>query len=162
MTSQRDAFFFQLFDHAKKDKDIVAITVDMHTWALDDWKKEIPKQYINVGIAEQNAINIAAGLAHEGKKPFILSIASFIIFRAFEQIRTNMCINQLPICIVGVGQDDDYWKAGKTHCPYGDTIVVRALDNIRVFDAPEPPEVGSLVDEILKDFKPTYVRTRRQ
>ena len=161
MTSQRDAFFYSLLEHARKDKDIIALTVDMHTWALDEWKKEIPDQYINVGIAEQNAINVAAGLAYEGKKPFILSIASFIIFRAFEQIRTNICINSLPVCIVGVGMGSDYIKAGETHCPIGDEIVIGSLPGIRILDALEPDEVGVLVDDILKDFKPTYVRTRR-
>ena len=98
--SQRDAFWSEVGVQMAHDEDIVIVVVDMSTPVFDEIRVKYPHRFINVGIAEQNAISVAAGLAMKGKKVFVYAIASFMVLRCFEQIRVNCSIMGLPITIV--------------------------------------------------------------
>ena len=100
---QRDAFWDRIFELASENKDIILVSADMGAPSLDKFRKDLPAQFVNVGIAEQNAITLAAGLAMTGKKVFTYAIAPFITLRCIEQIRVECCIMGLPLTMVGVG-----------------------------------------------------------
>ena len=103
MTELRDAFFYTLLDKAKKDKNVILLTADMGAFALKEFAEQVPNQFFNVGIAEQNMISVAAGLASKGKQVYCYSIASFLILRAFEQIKIDVCDMKSNVILVGVG-----------------------------------------------------------
>lgn len=130
--SQRDAFWEGLYDIAKENHDVIVISADMGAPALDIFKKDLPSQYINVGIAEQNAITVAAGLALAGKKVFAYAIAPFITMRCLEQIRVENAIMGIPVTIVGVGAGFGYADSGPTHHLIEDIAIMRSMPHITV------------------------------
>ena len=90
--SQRDIFWTRIGEMMRDDNDIVIVTADMGTPAFDNIRTIYPNRFFNVGIAEQNCISVAAGLALEGKKPYIFNIATFAILRGLEQIKVGVSI----------------------------------------------------------------------
>ncbi|MEW5895576.1 MAG: transketolase C-terminal domain-containing protein [Candidatus Omnitrophota bacterium] len=131
-TTQRDAFWDTLYEMAHEDKSIVVVTADMGAPALDKFRKDYPSQFVNVGIAEQNGILVAAGLALTGKKVFAYAIAPFITLRCLEQIRVNDAIMKIPINIVGVGAGFGYQDSGPTHHIIEDIAVIRSMPNVQI------------------------------
>lgn len=130
--SQRDAFWNKVYELAKNDKDIIIITADMGAPSLDKFRKYLAPQFVNVGIAEQNAITLAAGLALSGKKVFTYAIAPFITLRCLDQIRVENAIMKIPITIVGVGVGFGYEDSGPTHHLIEDITIMRSMPNIRI------------------------------
>ena len=130
--TQRDAFFDRLYELARQNPDIVIVAADMSAPALDKFRKDLPSQFVNVGIAEQNAILIASGLALAGKKVFAYAIAPFITLRCIEQIRVNNSIMNIPITIVGMGTGLSYDSDGPTHHLIEDIAVLRAFPNVEI------------------------------
>jgi len=160
MISQRDAFFQRVYELAKENRDIIVISADMGTSALEPFQRDLPGQFVDAGIAEQNAINVAAGLALEGKRVFVFAIAPFITLRCYEQIRTSICMMNLPVTIVGVGAGVSYDESGPTHHAVEDISVMRVLPNMQIFNitnAVMAEEIASLAVE-----SPTYVRVDRK
>jgi len=127
---QRDAFFDVLYDLAKNDKNVYLVSIDMSAPSLDKFRKDLSSQYINVGIAEQNGISIASGMALQGKKVYVYGISSFVSTRCLEQIRINCGIMGIPLTIVGVGCGFSYDDAGPTHNIFEDVSLIRAIPNI--------------------------------
>ena len=99
----RDAIIEKLFLQAEQNRNIILISNDLGAPSLDQFRNQIPHQFINAGIAEQNIISVAAGMALHGKRVFVYSIASFIILRCYEQIKIDLCTMKLPVTILGVG-----------------------------------------------------------
>ena len=118
----------KLCELAKTDKDIYLITPDMGYGILEPFQKKFPDRFINVGIAEQTAINVAVGLALSGKKPYVYGILTFTLYRAFEQIRNYMCHLQLNIGIIGVGKDMTYDKLDYSHHAMDDQSIFGSLE----------------------------------
>ena len=127
----RDAFFFDLYNIARNDRQVVFLTADMGAYSLARFKKDLPKQYINVGVAEQNMVSVAAGLSLSGKKVFIYSITPFTTFRCFEQIKIDLSGMNLPVVIVGMGTGFTYSGDGPTHHAIHDLAVMRVLPDSR-------------------------------
>ena len=130
--SQRDAFWNTVYQRALSDRDIVIVSADMGAPALDQIRRDIPAQFINTGIAEQNTITLATGLAMSGKKVFTYAIAPFITLRCLEQIRVNNAMMNIPITIVGVGAGFGYEDSGPTHHLIEDIAVMRSMPNITI------------------------------
>jgi len=162
MISQRDAFFKRVYELAKENRDIIVISADMGTSALEPFKRDLPGQFVDVGIAEQNAINVAAGLALEGKKVFVFAIAPFITMRCFEQIRTSICMMNLPVTIVGVGAGVSYDEAGPTHWAVEDLSVMRCLPNMVIFSPSDSDWASNLAGYVIDLHCPSYVRVDRK
>ena len=99
----RNAFFDELVKIGIKDRNVIFLSVDTDADSLQIFKKKFPERFINTGVAEQETINLAAGLALSGKKVFIYSLLPFITMRCFEQIKINICSLKLPITIIGLG-----------------------------------------------------------
>jgi len=156
--SQRDAFFNALFLLAKQDRNIVLVSADMGAPSLDQWRLDLPSQYLNVGIAEANAVSIATGLAKLGKKVFVYAIAPFISLRCYEQVKLGPCAHNLPITLVGVGAGFSYEDSGPTHHTLEDVAIMSALPNMTVITVTD-----SVMAEALARVSsgPTYIRLDR-
>src|SRR4051812_42470667 len=111
----RTAFISTLAKLAEQDKNVWLVTGDLGFAVFEDFMKRFPDQYINVGVAEQDMIGIAAGLALLGKKPFVYSISTFATMRPYEQIRNDICYQNLPIVLIGGGSTFSYSTFGCTH-----------------------------------------------
>ena len=146
MSTPRDIFISELFEFAKIDPKVIFISVDLGAPALDIWRKELPDQFIAGGISEQNAINVAAGLARAGMKPYVYFMASFVA-RCFEQIRYSCAMAQNPITILGNGVGLGYAPAGPAHEPTEDLCYMRAIPNIEIVS----PSSESLTKYLVKD-----------
>lgn len=123
----RDAFFKALYDRASADRDIIVLTGDQGAFWLDKIAKDMPEQFLNCGIAEQNMISVAAGLALTGRKPFIHGINNFLVLRALEQISVDIVSMKLPVVLIGVGAGYTYSTDGPTHhgvCDLGAALSV--------------------------------------
>jgi transketolase C-terminal domain/subunit len=133
MTELRDAFFYALLAKARRDKNVVLMTADMGAYAVRAFAEELPEQFFNVGIAEQNMISVAAGLALKGKQVYCYAISAFLVLRAFEQIKIDVCNMRSNVILVGVGGGVDYSYDGSTHhCP-NDIGILRTLPNLGIY-----------------------------
>lgn len=161
MQSMRDAFFYRVFEYAKNNADIVVLTPDFSTPSFDRFRTELPGQFLNTGISEQNTLLVAAGLAHSGKNVFIAGIAPFVAMRCFEQTRLYAADMNMSIKIVAVGAGFSYNTAGPTHHSVEDIAIMRALPNMRIFS----PSCNSQVEEITawsaENLCPAYIRLDR-
>ncbi len=154
----RDAFFEELCNIARKDRNVIILTGDMGAYKLEEFRKEKTGQVINVGIAEQNLINVATGLALGGKKVFCYGIAAFIIQRCYEQIKVNLCDMNLPVTLIGYGAGNYYERDGATHCILFDIDIMRVLPNMRIVTL-DDPDSGKKVAQLGYESKtPLYIR----
>ena len=158
---QRDVFFDKLYEIAKKDSDVIVVTADMGARSLDIFKKTIPHQLINVGIAEQNAILIASGLTLTGKKVFVYAIASFISLRCLEQIRVSNSIMNIPITIIGMGPGFGYNSDGPTHHLIEDISVLRSFPNINIYNITDNIMAEKLVPILYENQEVNYIRMEK-
>src|SRR5579872_6006431 len=111
----RSTFIKTLADLAESDKRIILLTADLGYNALEPFVQQFPNRYINVGVAEQNMIGIATGLAEAGFIPFVYSIVTFATLRPYEFIRNGPVLHRLPVRIVGVGTGFEYSHNGASH-----------------------------------------------
>lgn len=155
---QRDSFFNKLYELASKDRNLFIVVADMSAPALDRFRTNLPNQFINVGIAEQNAIQIASGLAMTGKKVFAYAISPFITLRALEQIRVSNGIMGIPITIVGMGTGLSYEKDGPTHHLIEDISIMRALPNIKIMNITDSNLAAKAAESSYHSNLTTYVR----
>jgi transketolase len=160
MTAPRDIFIEKLFELAKKDSSIIFISVDLGAPSLDKWRAELPDQFIAAGISEQNAINVAAGLAASGKKPYVYMMASWAA-RCFEQIRYSCAMGGNPITILGNGVALGYAPAGPAHEPTEDLAYMRAIEGIEIHSPSSAQLTLDLAIETVKNPKLRYVRLER-
>jgi len=131
---------------------------DLGFGVVDAFARELPEQFLNVGVAEQNMIGVAAGLASGGFKVFVYSIANFPTFRCLEQIRNDVCFHHLDVTIVSVGAGVSYGALGYTHHAVEDISVMRSLPGIRILSPADPIEARIAVQEVLSKRGPSYIR----
>lgn len=160
--AMRDAFWDEIYELAKKDKDIVIVSADFGAPSLDKFRRDFPEQYINTGISEQNAILLATGLALEGKKPIAYAITQFITLRCFEQIRIYPCGMNLPVTIVGVGAGACYWESGYTHHSLEQLSIMRTLPNLEIINCSSQRMASEVADYIVQGTGPKYVQLDRE
>lgn len=153
----RDAFFGQVYEIIKQDKNAIFLTADMGAMDLVRIKNDFPKQFYNVGISEQNMISVAAGLALSGKKVFIYTIACFLQ-RAFEQIKVDICGMNLPVTIIGgcVGLSNS--TDGSTHHSINDISIMRTLPNLTIYNPNEALEAAYCANIAYIANAPYYIR----
>ena len=154
----RDAFFDEIYLESINNPNLIVITNDMDIFSLRKLKKERPNQFINVGVAEQNMINIASGLASCGMKVIIYGIAPFVVFRCFEQIKMNICSMNLPVTIVGIGSGVSFAFDGPTHHAIQDISVMNALPEINILNPSDSNSAKQCSNLILNTENPFYVR----
>ena len=134
-TAMRDSFLRQILARMEKDDRVFFVSADFGSPVLDHIRENYPDRFINVGVAEQNLINVSAGLAIEGFKVFAYAIAPFITMRCFEQLRVNLAllseVRTMNVNLIGVGAGYSYVVSGPTHQCYEDLSLVRSLPNFR-------------------------------
>ena len=128
----RKTFISTLTDLAAQDRRIVLLTADLGYTILEPFAEQHPDRFYNTGVAEQNMLGLATGLAHQGFIPFVYSIATFAAIRPYEFIRNGPVLHHLPVRIVGVGGGFDYGSAGITHHALEDIGLMRLQPGLRV------------------------------
>jgi transketolase len=139
----------------------VFLTGDLGYQALEPLQESLGERFINAGIAEQNMVSAAAGLAKTGFQPWVYSIAPFVYARPFEQIRNDVCLHDLPVRLVGNGGGYAYGVMGATHHALEDYGAMLCLMNMKVFVPAFAPDVSEIINQ-LNDFEhPAYLRLGR-
>ncbi len=157
----REAFFNSLYSIARKDKNVILLTADIGATCHDKFKRLLPRQYINMGVAEQNMIGVASGLALSGKKVYAYTIIPFLVMRCYEQIRVDICCMNLPVTLVGIGAGLDYSTLGPTHHAAEDISIMRALPSMTVYSPSDNLSACALAEETYKNSFPQYIRLDR-
>ena len=157
----RDAFFNALYAAARKDRRIMLLSDDFGAPSLDKFRADLPDQYINIGIAEQNMISVAAGLSLEGKIVFSYAIAPFITLRCYEQIKIDLCTMNLPVTLLGVGAGYGYDTAGPTHHAIEDISIMRVLPNMTILCPSTAGMAAECVELACSIPEPKYIRLER-
>ncbi len=154
-----DEFAATLEDLAKADPNIVAVTSDSRgSGKLAPFGKALPKQIVEVGIAEQNLVGITAGLAACGKKAFGVSPACFLTARSLEQIKNDVCYSNVPAKLIGISAGVSYGALGSTHHSLHDLAVLRAINNISIVVPADNFETRAAIRAAARATKPVYVR----
>jgi len=154
----RTAFVKKLTDLAHQDKDLYLITADTGFKVFEEYKDIFPDRYLNIGISESAMVSIASGLALSGKKVFLYGIVPFVVMRCFEQIRNDLCMQNLPVVIVGVGAGLVYGREGPTHHSLEDIAILNALPNMTIVCPGDPLEVEKAMTETRHLTGPMYLR----
>ena len=155
----RKAFGSIMCDLAESNKDIIVIAADVSSSAgLTEFKNKFPNQFLNVGIAEQNMVGIASGLAKEGANVFITSFASFASMRGYEAIVNLVGYMNLNVKIVGLGSGFSLGVQGNTHYALEDIAIMRAIPNMKIFAPADCAEEVKILDYLSDHSGPAYVR----
>jgi len=158
----RKTFIKTLVSLAAKNERVILITPDIGYSVLEEFQNAYPSRFFNVGIAEQNAISIAAGMALEGMIPYVYTINPFVCMRPFEQIRVDVAYMKTNVRIVGVGAGFSYGAAGATHHSIEDIAIMRALPGMTVICPGDPWEVEQAMNASLDYIGPIFLRLGKQ
>lgn len=158
----RDAFFNKLVSHAINDPSIMILTADHGAFALRDFSKLYPKQYINIGISEQNMIGVAAGLALSGKTVFVYGISPFVSLRVLEHLTIDVAAMNLPVNVVSVGAGFTYSTDGQTHLGLQDVGAVMTIPGMTILNSSDPQNTSDFVDLAISSQKPHYIRIEKE
>ena len=160
--TMRDAFLGRLHAGMKTDDRLFLVSDDFGAPALDKIRTDHPDRYVNVGIAEQNAVNVTAGLALEGYVSYAYGIAGFMTMRCYEQIRTNLSmaaqVRPLNANIVGVGAGISYDLSGPSHHCLEDLTIMRLLPNLEIFSPSDWVLAGEVAAYSTRSNRPKYIR----
>lgn len=156
----RNSFANAFHDLAKNDRRIYLVVADITAAAgVASFQKESPERFLNVGVAEQMMIGMCAGLALRGCIPFAYTIATFTIYRPFEQVRVDCCYQNLPVKLVGVGGGVNYSTLGSTHHASEDVAIMSVLPNMTVLAPCDPAETAVVTKACVEKVPgPVYLR----
>lgn len=154
----RAALVETLCELAEDDDRVMLLTADLGWGALEPFAKAFPRRFLNVGVAEQNMIGVATGLALEGAVPFAYSIATFATSRCYEQFRDGPALHRLPIRLLGIGGGFAYGHAGPTHHALEDLCIIRALPGVAVVAPADSSQTRSALRATLDVPGPVYLR----
>jgi Transketolase, C-terminal subunit len=160
--SNRQVICDTLMELSKEDKDIMVLTCDSRGSAsMGNFAKEYPEQFVEVGIAEQDSVGIAAGLATCGKKPYVASPACFLSMRSVEQIKVDIAYSKTNVKLIGISGGVSYGALGMTHHSLQDIAVIRAIPDIAVLLPADRFETKKMIEAFQKYNKPAYIRIGR-
>ena len=154
----RTTFIKTLIELARQDDNIFLLTPDMGYSVLEPFRNEFPDRFLNTGIAEQNTIGVAAGLALTGKIVYVYSIIPFVTMRCYEQVRLDLAYNNTNVKLIGIGAGLTYGSLGPSHHAVEDIAIMRSIPNMTVLCPGDPIEVAELVKASHATFGPTYIR----
>lgn len=153
----RGSFVKKVIEAARRDPNLYLLTADLGFRALEPFRDEFPKQFVNVGVAEANMVGVATGLALMGKRVCVYSIVPFVTFRCYEQIRNDVCWQNLDVKFVGVGGGFSYGNQGISHNVTEDLAVMRVLPNMTVFCPGDRVEAEAMSEIVLSRPGPAYL-----
>jgi len=154
----RTTFINELIRQARMNLDIFLVIGDLGFSVVEPFAEEFPDRFLNAGISEQNMAGMAAGLASEGYRPFIYSIANFPTLRCLEQIRNDICYHEFPVTVVAVGAGLAYGNLGYSHHAIQDIGCMRGLPNMEIYSPADPGETQYCLRRLLSRPHPAYLR----
>jgi transketolase len=152
----RKAFITTLCELAAADERIVLMTGDLGHLAMEPFREQFPSRFLNVGVAEQNMIGLATGLAEAGFLPYAYSIATFAALRPLEFIRNGPVLHQLPVRIVGMGMGFEYGHSGPTHYGVEDVAVLRTLPGLTIVIPADSDQAANAIRDTSNLKGPVY------
>ncbi|WP_139996035.1 transketolase family protein [Paenibacillus paridis] len=158
----RQAMCEALIELAQEDRDIMVLASDSRgSAAMAPFVKQFPEQFVETGIAEQNIVGIAAGLAHSGKKPFVTSPACFLSMRSIEQVKVDVAYSATNVKLVGISGGVSYGALGMSHHSLQDIAVTRAIPGLTIILPADRHETRKMTQALAKHEGGTYVRIGR-
>ena len=158
----RKAICDVLLKEAETDKDIVVLCSDSRGSAsLAPFAEAYPEQFVEMGIAEQDLVSVSAGLAHCGKKAFAASPACFLSTRSYEQCKIDVAYSNTNVKLIGISGGISYGALGMSHHSAQDIAAMSAIRNMRVYLPSDRFQTAKLIEALLKDEKPAYIRVGR-
>jgi transketolase len=154
----RTAFIETLTALAAEDHRVALVTADLGWSVVERFARAYPDRFLNVGVAEQNMVGVATGLARAGLVPFLYSIATFSSMRCYEQFRTGPVLHRLPVRLVGIGGGFAYGHAGPTHYAVEDLAILRAQPGVTVIAPADSAQTRSVVRATADHPGPVYLR----
>lgn len=154
----RNTFSKKLTEYAEKKKELLILSADLGYSVFDNFRKEFPDKFYNMGVAENTMVGVAAGLTMGGKKVFIYSISKFLANKCFEQIREDICYHKLPVVMIGTGSGFSYGQAGHSHYSNEDIGCLRTIPELTIVSPIDPFELEILLDQSLTYPHPIYFR----
>lgn len=154
----RDQFIKSLALQAAQDESVTLVIGDLGFGVVEEFAESFPNQFFNAGIAEQAMVGLSAGLASEGRRVFVYSIANFPTFRCLEQIRNDVCYHNLDVTICSIGCGFGYGSLGYSHHGLEDIAIMRPLPGLKIFCPSDPQEVDLAVRYAVKNPGPKYLR----
>lgn len=154
----RNAFIEELTLLAEENDKIFLIIGDLGFGVIENFEKRFPNQFLNAGVAEQNMMGMAAGLASAGYKVYVYSIGNFPVFRCLEQIRNDICYQELDVSIVSIGAGLSYGTLGYSHHAIDDIGVMSALPGMTIYSPADPIETRRALRESMSLQTPKYFR----
>ena len=162
MSTLRGAFTQRILELAKEDKSIFTLATDSRgSVTLGDYAKQLPEQFVECGIAEQDAVGIAAGLADAGLRPFVCGPACFFSMRSAEQVKVDVAYSHMNVKIIGVSGGVSYGALGSTHHSTQDIALMRAIPSLEVFLPSDAVQMRCLTDYLAASNEPAFVRVGR-
>ena len=158
----RKTFIDKILAAIEKYPEMMILLGDSGLGVFDDFQRKFPDQFINTGVAEQNATGLAAGLAITGSKVMLYNISPFVLYRCYEQVRNDICYQGLPVILVGIGSGVTYAPQGMTHYSVEDIGLCKTLPGLQVFSPADPVEAGKIAEFCLETDKPVYIRLAKQ
>ena len=161
MLDMRDAFFFELHEIMRDDKNVYLLTADHGAFGVDRIRADFPYQYLNVGIAEQNLMSTASGLALSGKIVYVYGIVNFVTLRCLDQINIDIASMNLHINIIGVGAGFTYSTDGPTHHGTQDIAVMSAIPNFSIYNCTDVVTTKAFARIGYEQSGPKYIRIEK-
>jgi transketolase len=157
----RKEFFDTLHNRMKENETIIFVTADLGFGLANSIKEDFPDRFYNVQAAEMAMLNIAVGLALEGRIAFCYSITPFLLWRAAETIRNYVNHESIPCKLIGSGRDNSYHEDGFSHFAGDDKDLLKCFPNINCYWPEEKEEIPNLVDEMISNPLPYYLNLKR-
>lgn len=154
----RNEFVDELLKIAVKDSRVMAVLADNGLQVFDEYQRQVPRQFLNVGIAEANMVALSAGLASGGFVPFAYTILSFLTYRAFEFIRDDVCYQKKNVKLVGIGAGFAYSTLGPTHHGTEDISAMRAMPGLKILCPSDPTSARQAAHLAYETPGPVYIR----
>ncbi|MDR1133668.1 MAG: hypothetical protein LBL05_05860, partial [Synergistaceae bacterium] len=153
----RNAFVNTLLDAAETDRRVALLMAEVGFSVVEPFEKKFPARFFNTGIAEQNLILTAAGMAMDGMRPVAYSMSCFLPSRAFEQIKVSVCYQNAPVTIAAIGAGMSYGEMGPTHHATEESALMRALPNLTVIFPSDGAELSSALRYSINSNSPAYI-----
>ena len=154
----RNTFIDELVLQAETNEKVALVVGDLGYSVVEPFAEKFPERFINAGVAEQNMMGLAAGMASEGYHVFVYSIANFPTFRCAEQIRNDVAYHNLPVTVVAVGGGLAYGNLGYSHHAIQDYALIRVMPNMLIAAPGDPFEVRACISYLIKNPGPSYLR----
>lgn len=158
----RNAFIDTILESCRTRDDIFVLSGDAGLGVFDRFREERPDRFLNMGVAEQNTISFAAGLAMTGYRVLVYNIIPFVLYRCYEQVRNDICYQELPVILAGIGSGVTYAPMGMTHYSVEDIGIARTLPNLEVISPIDPVEARLAAGYALQADRPVYVRLAKR